>query len=139
MEYNTKNTIFLWGRPTHQFLETILEKGGHRAVQMSLDPRQTVTFVGIYLLFVEHSLAGQRSGQNHGLLDMDIVVGGAMNQEELALPQVVHVLGEVALLVALVVIRHVGETEIPFGVSRVCDGGIKKGFQGKRIIRISRK
>lgn len=124
-----QNIRFLWGRPTHQFLETILEEGGHGAVQMSLDSRQTVTFVGIYLLFVEHALAGQSSGQNHRLLDMDVVVGGAMNQQELTLPQIVHIFGEVALLVALVVVRHVGETEIPFGVSRVCNERMVQVFK----------
>lgn len=101
---------------TYQFLETVLKEGGHRAVQVPLNPRKAVPLIRIYLLLIEHSLAGQRTGQDHRLLHMDIIVGGSVDQQELAIPQVVHVLGQVTLLVALVVVRHVGETQIAFRI-----------------------
>lgn len=50
---------------------------------------------------------------------MHIVVSCAMDEQELAIPQVVHELGEIALLVALVVVRHIGEAQIPLGIGGV--------------------
>jgi len=78
-----------------------------------------VALVRIYLLLIEHPFTGQGSGQHHRLLDMHIIIGSSMDQQELAIPQIVHVFGQVTLLVALVVIRNVGETQIALGISRV--------------------
>lgn len=47
---------------------------------MTLDADQIVTFVGINLLLEEHAAAGERFRQHHALLEVHVVVGGAVDQ-----------------------------------------------------------
>jgi len=78
-----------------------------------------VALVRIYLLLIEHPFTGQGSCQDHRLLDMHIIIGSSMDQQELTIPQIIHIFGEITLFVTLVVIRNVGETQIALGICRV--------------------
>jgi len=50
---------------------------------------------------------------------MHIIIGSSMDQQELTIPQIIHIFGEITLFVTLVVIRNVGETQIALGICRV--------------------
>lgn len=96
--------------------KTIFEEQAYRSEKMAFDAAEAVTLVRIDLLFEQHTMAGQRLGQGHGLLKVHIVVGCAVHEQILFVAQLVHIVGQVTLFVALVVIRDVRTAHVAFGV-----------------------
>lgn len=64
---------------THLFLETLLKKYCHWPIKMSFDTGQGMSLVWIDLLFEKSTLCREGFGKNHALLEMNVVISGAMN------------------------------------------------------------
>lgn len=105
--------------PTHLSNEAVLKEQANRTEHMPLHAAQTVVLIRIDDLLEEHATCGQRLGQRHALLHVHIIISGALNEQELLVPQLIHIVGEIALLVALVVVRHIRAVHVALRVGRV--------------------
>lgn len=86
------------------WLETFVPEAIEGMVQMQLWARNSVSLIWIAQLIEKNVVKLQSSGEHHWLLIMHIVVGVAMNQEEIMLADNFHVFfgGHVAGYVAVI-------------------------------------
>lgn len=72
-----------------------------------------------YLVSEKNTLCGECLNEHHALLVVHVVVGRAVNEQEQFLAQVARPLGDVRILVASVVVRHVGQTHVALSKCRI--------------------
>lgn len=68
----------------------------------------------------ERALSGQGPDQQHGLGVVRAEVRRAVHQQEALVAQVAGLLAHVGVLVAAVVVRHVGRAQVALREHRVC-------------------
>jgi hypothetical protein len=110
----------------HLLAEAVVQKVGHGAVEVALDAVQVVALVRVDLLPEEHTLGGQRLGQHHRLLQVHVVVRGAVDQVKHLITKLVGAFRHVRLVVALVVGCHVRRPHVPLGVHGICKNTTQK-------------
>lgn len=71
-------------------LEALLPEAIHGMIQMPLSSRNAVRLVGITQLIENYVGFLQRPRQHHAVLIVHVIVGVAMNQEEIVLPNLCH-------------------------------------------------
>lgn len=81
----------------------------------------------------EDALGGERLDQHHALLVVHVVVGRAVDQQEQFVAQVARPLGDVRLLVAAVVVRHVRQPHVPLSESRICNSQLVSFIHEPRV------
>lgn len=100
-------------------VEASVEEVLHGVVVVHLYAGQTMVLVRVTLGTEEDIGLLERPGQHHGLLVVDVVVSGAMDEQEVLVLEVLRQLRDVRALVGLQVVLGGRQAHVALGVHRV--------------------